>query len=95
MTPSFTPAGQQMVCDTPIYAYGMLANDLTGKRTVPVRGRIHARKLSDFAGYIRHSGEEFVFVPNGELELRFENGHPYRLGAGDGLYFGSAVGTCT
>ena len=38
MTPSFTPAGQQMVYDTPNYAYGMLANDLTGKRMVPVRG---------------------------------------------------------
>ncbi|MCA3780710.1 MAG: helix-turn-helix transcriptional regulator [Burkholderia sp.] len=92
MTPSFTPAGQQMVYDTPNYAYGMLANDLTGKRMVPVRGRIHARKLSDFADYIRHSGEEFVFVLSGELELRFENGHAYRLGAGDSLYFDSAVG---
>ncbi|OXJ12009.1 helix-turn-helix domain-containing protein [Burkholderia sp. AU6039] len=92
MTPSFTPAGQQMVYDTPNYAYGMLANDLTGKRMVPVRGRIHARKLSDFPDYIRHSGEEFVFVLSGELELRFENGHAYRLGAGDSLYFDSAVG---
>ncbi|MGZ2746282.1 helix-turn-helix domain-containing protein [Burkholderia stagnalis] len=92
MQPSFTPAGQQMVYDTPNYAYGMLANDLTGKRMVPVRGRIHARKLSDFADYIRHSGEEFVFVLSGELELRFENGQAFRLSAGDSLYFDSAVG---
>lgn len=92
MQPSFTPAGQQVVYDTPNYAYGMLASDLTGKRMVPVRGRIHARKLSDFADYIRHSGEEFVFVLSGELELRFENGQSFRLSAGDSLYFDSSVG---
>ena len=53
---------------------------------------LRKRGQSIFADYIRHSGEEFVFVLSGELELRFENGHAYRLGAGDSLYFDSAVG---
>jgi len=78
--------------DTPNYEYGMLANNLTGKRMVPMRAHIHARDVSDFAEYIRHSGEEFVFLLSGKLELRFENGKAFRLMPGDSLYFDSSVG---
>lgn len=90
--PSFTAAGSEVVYDTPNYVYGMLANDLVGKRMVPMRARIHARTPSDFPDYIRHGGEEFVFVLEGTLELRFENGKTYRLEPGDSLYFDSSVG---
>jgi transcriptional regulator with XRE-family HTH domain len=92
MTPSFTASGEQMVYDTPNYEYGMLANDLTGKRMVPMRAHIRARALSDFPDYIRHAGEEFVFLLGGLLELRFENGKVFTLNPGDSLYFDSSVG---
>jgi transcriptional regulator with XRE-family HTH domain len=90
--PSFTAAGKQSVYDTPNYEYGMLANDLTGKRMVPMRARIHARAVSDFPEYIRHSGQEFVFLLSGKLELRFESGKAFKLMPGDSLYFDSSVG---
>uniref|UniRef100_E1TDP2 Helix-turn-helix domain protein n=1 Tax=Burkholderia sp. (strain CCGE1003) TaxID=640512 RepID=E1TDP2_BURSG len=92
MKPSFTAAGKQHVYDTPNYEYGMLANNLTGKRMMPMRAHIHARAVADFPEYIRHSGEEFVFLLAGELELRFENGKSFRLMPGDSLYFDSSVG---
>jgi transcriptional regulator with XRE-family HTH domain len=92
MQPSLTRSGKQPVYDTPNYEYGMIANDLTGKRMVPMRAHIRARKLDDFADYIRHGGEEFVFLLKGQLELRFENGTAFRLDQGDSLYFDSAVG---
>ncbi|WP_025596771.1 helix-turn-helix domain-containing protein [Burkholderia sp. WSM2230] len=92
MKPSFTAAGKQQVYDTPNYEYGMLANNLTGKRMMPMRAHIHARAVSDFPEYIRHSGEEFVFLLAGKLELRFENGKSFRLTPGDSLYFDSSVG---
>jgi transcriptional regulator with XRE-family HTH domain len=92
MKPSLTRAGKQMIYDTPNYEYGMIANDLTGKRMVPMRGRIHARTMDAFSDYIRHSGEEFLFLLRGELELRFENGTVFKLSPGDSLYFDSAVG---
>ncbi|MDR6410258.1 UNVERIFIED_ORG: transcriptional regulator with XRE-family HTH domain [Burkholderia sp. 1595] len=92
MKPSFTPAGKQEIYDTPNYEYGMLANNLTGKRMVPMRAHIHARAVSDFPEYIRHSGEEFVFLLSGKLELRFENGKAFKLTPGDSLYFDSSVG---
>jgi len=92
MKPSFTAAGKQHVYDTPNYEYGMLANNLTGKKMVPMRAHIHARAVSDFPEYIRHSGEEFVFLLSGKLELRFESGKAFKLMPGDSLYFDSAVG---
>jgi transcriptional regulator with XRE-family HTH domain len=92
MTPSFTPSGKQMIYDTPNYEYGMLANDLTGKRMVPMRAHVRAHALADFPDYIRHAGEEFVFLLAGELELRFENGKTFMLTPGDSLYFDSSVG---
>lgn len=92
MEPAFTASGAQMIYDTPNYEYGMLANDLTGKRMVPMRAHVRARKLSDFPDYIRHSGEEFVFLLDGTLELRFETGKVFQLKQGDSLYFDSSVG---
>ena len=92
MKPSFTASGKQMIYDTPNYEYGMLANDLTGKRMVPMRAHVRARALADFPDYIRHAGEEFVFLLAGVLELRFENGKVFKLSPGDSLYFDSSVG---
>jgi hypothetical protein len=90
--PTFTPSGGQVIYDTPNYEYGMLADALTGKRMVPMRAHIRARSVEDFPDYIRHPGEEFVFVLGGKLELRFENGDVFQLSPGDSLYFDSAVG---
>jgi transcriptional regulator with XRE-family HTH domain len=92
MKPTLTRSGKQPIYDTPNYEYGMIANELTGKRMVPIRSHVHARKLADFPDYIRHGGEEFVFLLNGELELRFEDGNVFRLEPGDSLYFDSGVG---
>ena len=90
--PTLTRSGKQLVYDTPNYEYGMIANDLIGKRMVPMRAHIHARGLEDFPDYIRHEGEEFVFLLQGKLELRFENGSIFKLEQGDSLYFDSAQG---
>ncbi len=92
LQPTFTPSGGQVIYDTPNYEYGMLADALTGKRMLPMRAHIRARSVDDFPDYIRHPGEEFVFVLGGEIELRFENGEAFRLAPGDSLYFDSAVG---
>ncbi|SAL85335.1 transcriptional regulator [Caballeronia arvi] len=90
--PTLTRSGKQLIYDTPNYEYGMIANDLVGKRMVPMRAHIRAHALEDFPDYIRHSGEEFVFLLQGKLELHFENGSVFRLEKGDSLYFDSAQG---
>ncbi|MFL9865207.1 XRE family transcriptional regulator [Paraburkholderia fungorum] len=90
--PTLTRSGKQLVYDTPNYEYGMIANDLAGKSMVPMRAHIRARRLDDFPDYIRHEGEEFVFLLHGKLELHFENGSVFKLDQGDSLYFDSAQG---
>ena len=90
--PSFTANGRHTVYETPPYDYGVLAGDLAGKRTVPSRGRIKARSIDAFPDYIRHAGEQFVFVLAGALRLCFEDGTSFPLAAGDSLYFDSGVG---
>jgi transcriptional regulator with XRE-family HTH domain len=92
MAPAFTAWGGQVVYDTPNYEYGMLAGQLAAKRMVPMLARIHARSVKDFSDYIRHGGEEFVFVLRGSLEVHFEDGRVFALNPGDSLYFDSAVG---
>ena len=92
MTPAFTAAGTQVIYDTPNYEYGMLAHGLTGKRMVPILSHVRARELADFPDYIRHAGEEFVFLLRGALRLQFENGSVFTLAPGDSLYFDSSVG---
>ncbi|VVD64261.1 transcriptional regulator [Pandoraea morbifera] len=90
--PSFTAAGTQPNYETPNYRYGMIASDLPHKRMVPMRAHIRARRLEDFPDYIRHGGEEFVFVLSGRLRLQFETGERFDLSPGDSLYFDSGVG---
>ena len=92
LQPCFTPKGGELVYDTPNYRYGMLASGLQGKRMVPMLARIHARSTRDFPSYIRHEGQEFVYVLGGSLKLAFEDGRSFALKAGDSLYFDSSVG---
>ncbi len=89
---SFTPAGQHVLYRSGNYGYGMLATDLTGKRMVPMRATISARRVEDFADYIRHPGEEFVYLLTGELRICFEDGREAVMQPGDSLYFHSSTG---
>lgn len=89
---SLTRAGEHVVYRTGSYGYGMLAADLTDKRMVPMRATIRARRIEEFADYVRHPGEEFVYLLTGEIEICFEDGREARLGPGDSLYFHSGVG---
>lgn len=90
--PVFTPAGGQVVYQTPQYQYGMLASSLVGKQMVPMISRIHARHVGDFAEFMRHQGEEFALVLEGAMMIHFETGEHFTLSRGDSLYFDSTVG---
>lgn len=89
---SLTRAGEHVVYRTGNYGYGMLAAELTDKRMVPMRATISARRIEDFADYVRHPGEEFVYLLAGELKICFEDGREALLRPGDSLYFHSGTG---
>jgi transcriptional regulator with XRE-family HTH domain len=75
-----------------VYTYRYLAHDIIHKRFSPVLMEIHARSLSDFDELIRHKGDEFTFVLEGEIDVHTEIYAPLRLSAGESVFFDSGVG---
>jgi len=77
---------------TGTYDYKLLAGQYPRRSMTPMYGRILARDASEFEDYMRHAGQEFLVVLEGEIELRFENGESMRLAKHDTAYFDSGVG---
>jgi mannose-6-phosphate isomerase-like protein (cupin superfamily) len=89
---SITRAGEGKAIETANYGHLYPAADLLNKRIVPIMAEVRVRKLEDFGELIRHPGEEFAFVVEGEVELHTELYAPVRLKAGDSIYFDSGMG---
>ena len=77
---------------TPNYDYLYLSTDITRKRMIPVLTRIRARSLNDFGPLLKHSGEEFIFVLEGAIEVHTEHYQPIRLETGESTYIDSDMG---
>ena len=89
-----TRKGQGESKSTPTYEHELLCTELTSKGMVPYISRIKARDVSESDEWIRHRGEEFMYVLSGELELHTEHYRPLRLTAGDSVYYDSGMGHC-
>ena len=88
----FTAKGQGEPRDTTTYAHELLCNELTSKSMVPYISTIKARDVSEFETWIRHSGEEFMYVLSGNLTFLSEHYRPLKMTAGDSLYYDSSMG---
>ena len=88
----FTPKGQGETRETPTYLHELLCPELTSKRMLPYVATIKARDVSEFETWIRHSGEEFMYVLSGELTFFSEHYRPLPMKAGDSIYYDSAMG---
>ena len=88
----FTPKGQGELRETATYSHELLCNELTSKQMVPYITTVKARDMSEFASWIRHSGEEFMYVLSGELTFLSEHYRPLKMIAGDSLYYDSGMG---
>ncbi|WP_050604481.1 helix-turn-helix domain-containing protein [Ruegeria sp. 6PALISEP08] len=88
----FTANGQGEKRDTPTYQHELLCPELTTKRMLPYIATIKARDVSEFENWIRHSGEEFMYVISGELIFVSEHYRPLTMKAGDSLYYDSSMG---
>lgn len=89
-------AGDGQLVETNSYRQLYLATELLNKAMTPIAVEIRARTLAEFkeefGGLIRHSGEEFSLVLEGELEFHTELYAPLRLKEGDSVYFDSDMG---
>ena len=78
--------------DTPGYLYEYLCVGLRSKQIVPTLSKVKARSLKEFGPLSKHTGEEFVFVVKGAIEVHTEFYAPERLDAGEALYLDSRMG---
>lgn len=88
----YTPKGQGETRETATYLHELLCTELSSKRMLPYVATIKARDASEFEAWIRHSGEEFMYVISGELLFISEHYRPLKMQAGDSLYYDSGMG---
>ena len=86
---SVTLNGTGRLMETEVYRHRLIAAELKNKKILPFVTTIKARKLEDFKNWSRHSGEEFLYVLEGEICFHTEHYEPAILGVGDSIYINS------
>lgn len=77
---------------TPNYDYHYVCTELRRKRMIPIITTIRAKSLAEFGDLVRHSGEEYVYVLKGRIEVHTEHYDPVLLGEGESIYIDSSMG---
>lgn len=77
---------------TATYEHELLAGALTKKSMLPYRARIRARSMEEFDGWVRHEGEEFLYVLTGVIRLYTEFYEPVEMRRGDSAYYDATMG---
>jgi transcriptional regulator with XRE-family HTH domain len=88
---SITRPGEEMLVETANYDYRYLNTELSQKAMVPILITIRAHSLVDFDQFSRHSGEEFIYVLDGPIEVHSEHYAPTVLETGDSMYLDSTM----
>ena len=59
---------------------------------IPVLTRIRAKSVGEFGELVHHSGEEYIYVLEGRIEIHTEFYDPIVLEAGESIYIDSNMG---
>lgn len=87
-----TRSGEGTAHTTATYEHELLAETLTKKTMLPYRARIRARSMEEFDGWVRHDGEEFLYVLTGTITLYTEFYEPIEMKRGDSAYYDGTMG---
>lgn len=87
-----TKSGEGAPKATATYEHELLAEALSRKRMMPYRARIRARDVAEFGGWVRHDGEEFLYVLTGVIRLYTEFYEPIEMRRGDSAYYDATMG---
>lgn len=90
MSVTLSGAGEAHLTTT--YEHELLAASLRRKKMMPYRARIRARTFEEFDGWVRHEGEEFLYVLTGAVRLFTEFYEPVDMRRGDSAYYDAAMG---
>jgi transcriptional regulator with XRE-family HTH domain len=77
---------------TPNYDYYYLFPELRRKRMIPLFTRVRAKSANEFGDLVRHSGEEWIHVLEGRVEVHTEFYDKVCLEAGQSIYLDSSMG---
>ena len=87
-----TKSGEGTAKATTTYEHELLGDALLKKQMLPYRARIRARTMEEFDGWVRHDGEEFLYVLTGVVLLYTEFYEPVELRRGDSAYYDATMG---
>jgi len=87
-----TKTGEGTAHLTATYEHEMLGGALTKKQMLPYRARVRARSMDEFDGWVRHDGEEFLYVLTGVVRLYTEFYEPVEMRRGDSAYYDASMG---
>lgn len=82
--------GERIETENRVQQY--LSTDLLNKQLTPIVSEAKARTLEEFGEFMRHPGEEFVYVVEGVLALYTDCYAPVILQTGESIYFDSSMG---
>ncbi|GAM76011.1 transcriptional regulator [Vibrio ishigakensis] len=77
---------------TSTYEHELLATEMSQKRMMPFKSVVRARSFDEFQGWVRHDGEEFLLILDGEVMFYSEFYEPLKLSEGDSVYYDANMG---
>lgn len=89
---SITPASGGASIQTATYNYTYPSADLLNKALNPMIIEVKVRSIDDFGELMRHPGEEYVLVLEGQCEFHTDMYEPSLLKTGDSAYFDASMG---
>ena len=89
---ALTRAGEGVSHPTATYEHELLSAAMTRKKMLPYRARVRARRMEEFDGWVRHDGEEFLYVLTGVIRLYTEFYEPVEMKRGDSAYYDATMG---
>jgi transcriptional regulator with XRE-family HTH domain len=89
---SIARAGEGRSIESKNYFHLYPATELLNKRLIPIIVEIRAHSFEEFGDLVQHSGEEYIYVLEGEIEVHTSAYAPVRLKTGDSIYIDSTMG---
>lgn len=77
---------------TSTYEHEMLAPELKAKAMLPYRTRVRVRSFDEFGGWVRHDGEEFLYILSGVVLFYTEFYEAVEMRRGDSAYYDASMG---
>jgi len=77
--------------ETRNYDYLYVCQELRHKKMIPIITRVKSRSIEEFGEMLSHSGEEFIYVVSGAIDVHTAHYEPLHLEVGEGVYIDSTM----